>query len=51
MREALKSVESRAGNFRLAAKQDTLPIWPRRGLAGEMDHPGSSFFYASIDRQ
>jgi len=39
VREALKSIESLAGNFRLAGMQSVLPTWPRRGLAGEMDNP------------
>jgi len=39
VREALKSAESQAGNFKLAPRQDVLPTWPRRGQPGEMDDP------------
>jgi hypothetical protein len=44
VREALKSAESQAGNFKLAPRQDVLPTWPRRGQPGEMDDPGPSTF-------
>lgn len=39
--QALASNEAKAGNFRLARREDVLPTWPRRGLPEKMGNGGS----------
>lgn len=38
--QALASNEAKAGNFRLARREDVLPTWPRRGLLEKMGNGG-----------
>ncbi|PCH42320.1 S-adenosyl-L-methionine-dependent methyltransferase [Wolfiporia cocos MD-104 SS10] len=42
VRRALKSEEAANGRFKLAAPNDVLPTWRRRGLAEEMDDPADA---------
>jgi putative methyltransferase len=42
VRAALKSEEARTGNFKLAAQDEVLPTWHRRGLPEELDNPGDA---------
>lgn len=43
--QALASNEAKAGNFRLARREDVLPTWPRRGLPEKMGNGGSYHYY------
>lgn len=43
--QALASNEAKAGNFRLARREDVLPTWPRRGLPEKMGNGGSYHYW------
>ena len=40
VRQALKTDEAINGKFKLASKEDVLPMWRRRGIPEEMDDAG-----------